>query len=64
MSEERLRKIALSVRNWGRWGPDDEIGTLDYITPEAIAAYAADAAGGKAWNASCEVRVWNERRFR
>lgn len=32
MSEEALRKLALSVRNRGRWGPDDEIGTLNYIT--------------------------------
>jgi hypothetical protein len=25
------------VRNWGRWRPEDEIGTLDYITRDAIA---------------------------
>jgi kynurenine formamidase len=37
MSEEALRTLALGVRNWGRWGPDDEIGTLNYITPESIA---------------------------
>lgn len=36
MSQEALRKLALQVRNWGKWGPDDEIGTLNYITPEAI----------------------------
>lgn len=22
--------------NWGKWGPDDEIGTLNYITPEVM----------------------------
>ena len=22
-----------AVKNWGRWGPDDELGTLNYITP-------------------------------
>jgi kynurenine formamidase len=22
--------------NWGKWGPDDQIGTLNYITPETI----------------------------
>lgn len=37
MSEEILRKLALQVRNWGRWGPHDEIGTLNYITPAKIA---------------------------
>jgi len=38
MSEETLRKIAMQVRNWGRWGADDEIGTLNFITPEAVVA--------------------------
>ena len=37
MSEATLRKLALQVRNWGRWGADDEIGTLNYISPAAIA---------------------------
>ena len=32
-NEETLRKLALQVRNWGKWGPEDEIGTLNYITP-------------------------------
>ena len=22
------------VNNWGRWGSDDELGTLNYITPD------------------------------
>ena len=30
-----------SVKNWGRWGPDDELGTLNYITPDKVAAAAA-----------------------
>ena len=47
MSEEILRKLALQVRNWGKWGPDDEIGTLNYITPETIAAAARLATTGK-----------------
>jgi kynurenine formamidase len=25
-----------SVKNWGRWGPDDELGTLNLITPEKV----------------------------
>ena len=20
-------------RNWGKWGPDDEVGSLNYLTP-------------------------------
>jgi kynurenine formamidase len=33
-------EMCLRHRNWGRWGADDERGTLNLITPEAI-AYAA-----------------------
>src|SRR4029453_13387728 len=38
MSEEALRTIALQVRNWGKWGPDDELGTLNNTPPERIGA--------------------------
>jgi hypothetical protein len=27
-----------AVKNWGRWGPDDERGTLNYLTPAEVAA--------------------------
>ena len=47
MSEETLRKLCLQVRNWGKWGPDDEIGTLNYITPARIAAAARLVTRGK-----------------
>ena len=47
MSEETLRKLALQVRNWGRWGTDDEVGTLNYITPDAIAGACRLATAGK-----------------
>lgn len=44
LDEEALaREIATlgaRVRNWGRWGPDDEIGTLNFITPAKRAAAA------------------------
>jgi kynurenine formamidase len=47
MSQETLRTIARQVRTWGRWGPDDELGTLNYITPETIAAACRLATAGK-----------------
>src|SRR3989454_701672 len=31
-----VRDAAMKYRNWGKWGPDDELGTLNYITPEII----------------------------
>src|SRR5881275_1033416 len=46
-NEETLRKLALQVRNWGKWGADDEIGTLNYITPEKIAQASQLVTAGK-----------------
>src|SRR5262249_43989170 len=48
MSDEgTLRALALEVRKWGRWGPPDGIGTLNYITPDAIAAAGRLVTSGK-----------------
>lgn len=29
-------KLASQYRAWGRWGPDDELGTANYVTPASI----------------------------
>ena len=34
-------EIFETVKNWGRWGPEDELGTLNYITPDAVRAVTA-----------------------
>ena len=28
--------LAIKYKNWGKWGNDDQVGTLNYITPEKI----------------------------
>ena len=33
---EIVREAAKRLRNWGKWGADDELGTLNYITPAVI----------------------------
>jgi kynurenine formamidase len=35
------------VKNWGRWGTDDDRGTLNYITPEKVAAAARLVRSGR-----------------
>lgn len=35
-----FRSIGRQLSNWGRWGDDDERGTVNLITPEAIVAAA------------------------
>jgi hypothetical protein len=28
--------MAAALTNWGRWGPDDQIGTANFVTPEVV----------------------------
>ena len=36
-TEEEVLGWMNSLSNWGRWGPDDELGTLNLVTPEKVA---------------------------
>jgi kynurenine formamidase len=36
-----------SVKNWGRWGPDDQLGTLNYITPAMVREAAGLVLSGR-----------------
>ena len=38
---EKVRALAHKVSNWGRWGKDDERGTVNFITPEVVRRAAA-----------------------
>lgn len=40
-------KLCLRYRNWNRWGPDEERGTLNFITPEVIAFAASQVRTGR-----------------
>jgi kynurenine formamidase len=33
---DELKALAQRVSNWGRWGADDQRGTLNFITPDAV----------------------------
>jgi kynurenine formamidase len=39
-TEEEVLGYMTSLSNWGRWGPDDELGTLNLITPQKRAQAA------------------------
>jgi kynurenine formamidase len=42
-------------KNWGRWGPDDEIGALNYLTPQAIVDAARLIQTGKSFTLQCRM---------
>src|SRR4030065_2648373 len=52
--------------NWGKWGPNDEIGALNYITPQTIVDAAKLVKKGKVIPCSYEVEffrypIWGAR---
>ncbi|MFE0421454.1 cyclase family protein [Streptomyces sp. NPDC058953] len=42
-----FHEIARRVNNWGRWGADDEIGTLNLVTDAVVRAAAAGVRSGR-----------------
>jgi hypothetical protein len=52
VTRDDLRAAAEKYKNWGKWGPDDEIGTLNYTSPEDIVAAAQLVKKGKVISAS------------
>src|SRR6476469_7753571 len=37
-----FRRVADDVRNWGRWGDADELGTLNFITTDKVVPLGVD----------------------
>ncbi len=49
---ETVRALAEHCSNWGRWGPDDELGTLNFIAPADIVAAASLVRDGRTFSLS------------
>ncbi len=52
-----LERLFESVKNWGRWGADDERGALNFITPQIREAAARLVRDGEAVSCSLEFPV-------
>lgn len=44
---EGVKKLSQKLRNWGRWGPSDERGTVNFVTPQKIVRAAQLVKKGK-----------------
>ena len=42
-----LNQLCEQCSNWGKWGPEDELGTLNYITPQKMVAASGLVRQGK-----------------
>lgn len=47
VSKAEFEKLFQAVNNWGRWGPDDDKGTLNYIRPEHVRRAAGLVRAGR-----------------
>jgi hypothetical protein len=47
---ETVRLLSARCSNWGRWGPDDELGTLNHIRPEDVVASSRLVRAGRVFS--------------
>ena len=52
---ETVRLLSARCSNWGRWGPDDQLGTLNHIRPEDVVAAAALVRTGRTFSLAIPV---------
>lgn len=57
ISLEEFERLFESLKNWGRWGADDEKGTLNYITPDKVRAAAALVKSGRSVSMSIPINT-------
>lgn len=54
--DARIDALARDLSNWGRWGADDELGTLNFITREKRLQAAASVRSGTVISLALELR--------
>ena len=47
VGRQAIQEATGKLKNWGRWGKDDQIGTLNHVTPEDIVKAASLIRTGK-----------------
>ena len=55
LTKDDVLKKAEELKNWGKWGPDDELGVLNYITPQDIVNAARLVKKGKVFRLGLEL---------
>jgi kynurenine formamidase len=49
---ETVRRLAARCSNWGRWGPDDQLGTLNHIQPQDVIEASRLVTAGRVFSLS------------
>jgi kynurenine formamidase len=54
---QAVHDVAAQVRNWGRWGDDDQIGTLNFLTDDVVASAAACIRSGRRFSLAYPLQL-------
>lgn len=54
---EHLRTVSDHVRNWGRWGDDDQRGTLNFLDAEAVLRGVGSVRDGSVHSLAVELKA-------
>ncbi len=54
---EQFQAVADRVRTWGKWGVDDQLGTLNYLTPAAVKRATASVMSGRRFSLAVDLKL-------
>lgn len=57
-TEIAIEAMAKECRNWNKWGPDDQIGALNYVTADKVVSSAALVRKGHSFSLSIPLERW------
>jgi kynurenine formamidase len=57
ISPAEFDRLFASLQNWGRWGPDDERGTLNYLTADKVRSAASLVRRGRSVSLSIPINT-------
>ena len=55
VGRQAIAEASQKLSNWGRWGKDDQIGTLNQVTPEDIVKAARLIRTGKVFALGIQI---------
>jgi kynurenine formamidase len=56
-TRDGVRKLGQKLSNWGKWGSDDERGTINYVTADSIIKAAGLVKKGKVFHLGIELNL-------
>jgi kynurenine formamidase len=59
---QTIKVMAERIKNWGKWGPEDELGTLNFVTPADLVKAGALVKKGKAFSLGLDFNQFGPQR--